>query len=147
MIVRLLDVNVLLALQRPSHDAHRRVYEWFRREGQKAFSTCSITQTALIRLMTNPLLSERKTEPREARRLLDELTQWKGHTFLPADVGFLEATKPFHEKIHGHRQVTDAYLLGLAIHEKGTLVTLDKAIRHLAGDEFAKHILLIGENA
>jgi predicted nucleic acid-binding protein len=28
----------------------------------------------------------------------------------------------------GHRQVTDAYLLGLAIHHKGRLVTLDRGV-------------------
>jgi predicted nucleic acid-binding protein len=33
-----------------------------------------------------------------------------------------------------HKQVTDAYLLALAIHHKGCLVTFDKKIMSLAGD-------------
>jgi predicted nucleic acid-binding protein len=31
----------------------------------------------------------------------------------------------------GHQQVTDAYLLGLALHRKGKLVTLDSSIASL----------------
>jgi predicted nucleic acid-binding protein len=90
---------------------------------------------------------ERQVTFIEARELLDHFTQMKGHSFWPERIGFNKATEPVRARIHGYRQVTDAYLLGLAIHEKGTLVTLDKSIRHLAGNEFAKHVLLIGESA
>lgn len=139
----LLDVSVLLALHRPSHEAHRKVILWFRREGQKAFSTCAMTQAGFIRLMMNPQLSERKAAQNEARQLLDELTQMKDHIFWDSGIGFLEATALLAGGIHGHRQVTDAYLLGLAIHEKGVLATLDRAVRHLAGEEFARNVLVI----
>jgi predicted nucleic acid-binding protein len=40
--------------------------------------------------------------------------------------------------INGHQQVTDAYLLGLAIKEKGVLVTFDKGIQYMAGAEFSR---------
>lgn len=143
----LLDVNILAALHWPRHIQHQRVMTWFRGSGEKAFSTCALTQAGFLRIMSNPVFLKEKIKLSEARQLLGDLTRLKGHTLWPINIDFLEATKPFHEKMQGHRQVTDAYLLGLAIHEKGTLVTLDKAIRHLAGDEFAKHILLIGENA
>jgi toxin-antitoxin system PIN domain toxin len=139
----LLDVSILLALHRPSHEAHRRVIHWFHSEGQKAFSTCAMTQAGFVRLMMNPQLSERKVAQDETRQLLDELTKMKGHIFWASDVSFLEGTVPFAYRILGHRQITDAYLLGLAICEKGILATLDKATRHLAGDEFARHVLVI----
>jgi predicted nucleic acid-binding protein len=45
--------------------------------------------------------------------------------------------------MQGYRQITDAYLLGLAIHNKGKLATLDRGIRHLAGREFAASVELI----
>jgi toxin-antitoxin system PIN domain toxin len=139
----LLDVNVLLALHRPSHEAHRTVIHWFGREGQTAFSTCAMTQAGFVRLMMNPQLSERKVAQNEARRLLDELTQRKGHSFWDSGISFLEATAPLASSILGHRQITDAYLLGVAIYKKGVLATLDKATRHLAGDEFGRNVLVI----
>jgi toxin-antitoxin system PIN domain toxin len=139
----LLDVSVLLALHRPSHEAHRRVIQWFRHDGEKAFSTCAMTQAGFVRLMMNPSLSERKVEQHEARQLLIELMQLKGHIFWDSGINFLEATAPIADRILGHRQVTDAYLLGLAIREKGSLATLDRATRHLAGDEFARNIFVI----
>lgn len=41
------------------------------------------------------------------------------------------------------KQVTDAYLLGLAVREDVILTTMDKGILHLAGDEHSKHVLLL----
>ena len=52
---------------------------------------------------------------------------------LPDEIGFVEAAKAFAGRIIGHQQVTDAYLLGLALHKKGKLVTLDRGVRSLAG--------------
>jgi uncharacterized protein len=46
--------------------------------------------------------------------------------------------------LQGHRQITDAYLLGLAIHNRGKLATLDRGILQLAGSDFAGHVELIG---
>ena len=52
-------------------------------------------------------------------------------------------TKPFFRRLHGHKQVTDAYLLGMAIEEDLILATFDKRIGHLAG-EYAKQVLILG---
>jgi hypothetical protein len=43
-------------------------------------------------------------------------------------VGFVTAVQPFPGRLLGHQQVTDAYLLGLAMHKKGKLVTMDHAV-------------------
>jgi len=43
----------------------------------------------------------------------------------------------------GHQQITDAYLLGLAIKQGGVLVTFDKAIQFLAGAEYGKNVLVL----
>ena len=139
----LLDVSVLLALHWPRHTAHVQAMQWFRKSGEKAFSTCALTQAGFVRIVTNPTFLQDKITFDEARQLLLDLTSTKGHTFWPTSLSFLEATAPLAERILGHRQVTDAYLLGRAIHEKGVLATLDKATRHLAGGEFARHVLVI----
>jgi hypothetical protein len=36
--------------------------------------------------------------------------------------------EPLTPRLAGHQQVTDAYLLGLAVHKKGKLATMDRAI-------------------
>ena len=43
----------------------------------------------------------------------------------------MESLEPFAQKLVGHQQVTDAYLLGLAIHKKGKLVTMNRGVRML----------------
>ena len=45
--------------------------------------------------------------------------------------------------MQGHRQTTDAYLLGLAVFNKGKLATLDRGIVYLAGNEYSGHVELI----
>jgi uncharacterized protein len=139
----LLDVSVLLALHWPRHTAHTKAMQWFRTGGEKAFSTCAVTQAGFVRIVTNPTFLEDQITHEEARRLLEEFTSSKGHVFWNSSVGYAEATMPFADRILGHRQVTDAYLLGFAIREKGVLATLDKATRYLAGDEFARNIFVI----
>jgi uncharacterized protein len=43
-------------------------------------------------------------------------------------VSLLDATQFDHSKIHGLRQLTDLYLLGLAVKHQSRFVTLDGAI-------------------
>ena len=75
--------------------------------------------------------------------MLSRLTQLPGHRFWPMEVAFLDAVRPFSERLFGHQQVSDAYLLGLAIRNKGKLVTLDQAIESLAGSEFRNAVLIL----
>lgn len=50
------------------------------------------------------------------------------HRFWEDDISFVQAVEPFRERLVGHQQVSDAYLLGLAIHRKGKLATLDRTV-------------------
>ena len=83
----------------------------------------------------------------EARRALEHLIQQPGHIFWPDSPAYLDSTKSLFARMQGHRQTTDAYLLGLAIHNHGKLATLDRGIRQLAGNEFAANLELIEQNA
>lgn len=51
--------------------------------------------------------------------------------------------QPLFQATYGTKQVTDAYLLGLAVRNGLALVTMDKGIVHLAGNEYSKHVLLL----
>ncbi|MBT9330272.1 TA system VapC family ribonuclease toxin [Paracidobacterium acidisoli] len=143
MSLHLLDVNVMVALHLPEHEAHSRVFEWFLRTGRKSFCTCALTQAGFLRMMMNPVLTGEKITLNEAQELLDSLVQQSGHGFLQMECSFREAAAPFEDRIFGHRQITDAYLLGLAMRHKAKLATLDKAIVHLAGQQLSSHLALI----
>ncbi len=57
--------------------------------------------------------------------------------------GWSALSAPFAERLFGHQQITDACLLGLAVREDGVLVTMDKGIAYLAGEEYSKNLLLL----
>jgi len=139
----LLDVSILPALNWPHHEAHARVLDWFEREGEKSFALCPLTEAGFVRVMTNPAFSGRRIEVFEAKEALTGLASLRGHRFWPLTLSFAEAIAPFEQRVLSHGQVTDAFLLGLAIERKGSLATLDKAIRHLAGGDFMQHVTLI----
>ena len=139
----LLDVNVLVALHVPGNQDYDRVQQWFAQTGSNSFATCSITEAGFVRISSQLSVKNGPIDFHEVRIALANLASLPGHAYWPMDISYLEATKPFEQHMHGHRQVTDAFLLGLALHHRGKLATLDRAIKHLAGPVFAPSVELI----
>ena len=131
----LLDVNVLIAMAWPTHVAHEGVQQWLRRHAQEGWATCPLTQTAFVRILSNPGFSPNALTPSNAFALVQANLSHPAHQFWPDDVSLEQALKPFAQRLAGHKQVTDAYLLGLVMHRKGKLATLDRAIRALIPDK------------
>jgi len=127
--VCLLDVNVLIALVWPAQEAHNRVAAWFQNNHKAGWATCPFTQTALIRILSNPSFSKDALSPPHAEELLAKNLKHPSHRFWPADIDYATALSSFSQSILGHQQVTDAYLVGLVIHRKGRFATLDQRIR------------------
>jgi uncharacterized protein len=128
MTAHLLDVNVLVALLWPAHEAHEKAQNWFKRNAKAAWATCAFTQAAVVRILSNPAFSPDALTVEEAIRVLRANVEHPTHQFWIDDISFIEATKPFRKRVIGHQQVTDAYLLGLAMHRKGKLVTMDRSV-------------------
>jgi predicted nucleic acid-binding protein len=63
--------------------------------------------------------------------VLKRLTALREHTFWPADLSLTDAISEI-EPILGHRQIIDAYLLGLSRANGGILATLDRGILSLS---------------
>lgn len=137
MIRYLLDTNVLIPLLWPRHTEQARARSWFTAHAAKSFATCSFTQAGFLRLTCSPALTGERFALSDARELLFDLTKWPGHLFWPTSISYFEATAPFERRMHGPKQVTDAYLLGIAKQHGGKLATLDRAIKSLAGPEFS----------
>lgn len=123
----LLDVNVLLALAWPNHQFHplavRRV------SGGARWATCALTELGFIRLSSNPAVVAVRKSPAEAARLLAAMTADPRHAYL--DRLAAPAASDF-ERLLGHHQVTDAYLLALARRHKAVFLTFDTRLRALA---------------
>lgn len=79
----------------------------------------------------------------EARTALQALTAHPRHVFWPDAAPYLDVADLLFKRIQGFRQITDAYLLGLAIRNNAILATLDSGIHQLAGADFAGHVELI----
>lgn len=143
----LLDVNVLVALFWPAHQWHIVTQRWFARKAGLGWATCPFTQAGFVRLITNAAMSGGGLSPQDGLRILEDRLRHPHHRFWRDDISFLAAIAPFRGRLTGHRQVTDAYLLGLAIHHRGKLATLDRGVLSLLPDEsrHREHVEFISE--
>ena len=124
--VHLLDGNVLYALIDEAHVHHAPARQWFS-SLSGGFATCPITQGTLVRLTMR--LGGRGVE--QSLALLAGVTAHAKHHFWP---DLLPYDKVRWHGVMGHRQVTDAYLAGLARHHGGKLVSFDKGLIALHPD-------------
>ena len=123
----LLDVNMLVALLDGDHVDHRRAHAWLDDEIGAGWASCAITQNGFVRVVSQP----RYPSPISPRQAIDRLSGACGsehHAFWPCDVSVLDARKVDGSRLHGPRQVTDAYLLALAMAHHGRLVTFDRSM-------------------
>jgi uncharacterized protein len=144
MTAYLLDVNVLLALSWPGHKAHETAQRWFNRSAGKGWATCPMVEAGFVRILSNPAFSPRAVTAAEAIRALTVNVKHPAHQFWPDDVSVADGLSELQTRITGHLRVTDAYLLALAIRNKGKLATLDKGVLALAEPPARPHVELIG---
>ena len=121
----LLDVNVLIALLDAGHVAHLRAREWLRANQQHGWASCPITQNGCVRILSQPAYPNHQPTPAVLERL-GEAAQHPAHEFWPDDVSILDVVDI--QRVHGPRQLTDLYLLALAVRREGTFVTLDQRV-------------------
>ncbi len=118
--IYLLDANILIALSTPDHSAHGRAVHWF---GQiTKFATCPITQGALVRFH---MRWAQQPSMARAQTIIRRIAAMPQHHFWPDDIDFQTVAE---KGVTGHRQVTDAYLVALAIAHGGQLATMDEAL-------------------
>lgn len=124
----LLDVNVLIALVDPAHVQHDQAHDWFARVGHKGFATCPITENGLLRIVGHP---KYPNSPGSPSVVLDSLTAMRGlqgHSFWADDITLTDAGRVHAARLSSHSQVTDSYLLALALAHGGRLASLDRRL-------------------
>lgn len=139
----LLDVNVFVALLAEDHVHHQLVTGWFNTTPKLRWAVCPFTEAGFLRNAT--AARPGRISMNEATTVLAKIMEHPGFRYLPIAIGWATLSAPFFRRLYGTKQVTDAYLLGLAVHEDLILVTLDKGIVHLAGEEHRKHVLLLAD--
>lgn len=121
----LLDANALIALTVTDHVHHDLMENWFD-ERREPFATCPITQGALVRFLLRG-----GATAHDAVDIVRGLRAADGHEFWPDELGYEQIDL---HGVVGHKQVTDAYLAGLARWRRSRLGTLDRPLALLHDD-------------
>jgi toxin-antitoxin system PIN domain toxin len=131
--IALLDVNALIALLWEEHPFHKRCAQWFSGAATSGWATCPITQSGCVRILSNPAFTANPPSAVSALRILQTATESESNHHFWSDDLPLSALRLRWSKGLGHKQITDSYLIALAIHHHGKLVTFDSRMVALAG--------------
>ena len=123
----LLDVNVLIALLDADHLLHARATQWFDAHARSGWASCPITQNGCVRIMSHPGYPNALPVRAVVERLA-EASASTFHAFWPDDISLLDAQVADPARIHGPSQLTDLYLLALAVRHQGHFVTFDDSV-------------------
>ncbi len=138
--IYLLDVNVFVALLSENHTHHLLVTAWFNTPDLD-WAICPFTEAGFLRNATAPRPGQITMS--EATDVLARMAEEPGYHYVPVTANWQTLCSLFFPRLYGTKQITDAYLLGLAVREDLVLVTMDKGIVHLAGKQHGKHVLLL----
>lgn len=140
----LLDVNVLVALLDAAHIHHIEATTWLARNLRHGWASCPLTQNGCLRILSLPGYLNRQA-PREVASRLAEAVADPSHAFWPDSLSLLDAAHVSWDHVLGTRQITDVYLLALAVSHGGRLVTFDQAISlHAVPGAARKHLHVLG---
>lgn len=138
----LLDVNVLVALTVDVHVHHTRAHAALA-GCVGGWATCPITETALLRLLTNPLVTGRRITAADALAVLVGIRRQPGWEFV-ADRSSLTDPQIDTTTLIGTKQVTDFHLVNLAATENAVLVTFDGRLPGALSPADRRHVEVIG---
>jgi len=132
----LLDINVMIALLDPDHAFHERAHAWWDENHHYGWASCPLTENGTVRIMSSQGYSrEIQFAPGELISQLHQFSTQTDHIFWEDSISLRDETIFAGELIHSSRQLTDLYLLALAVNRKGRLATFDEkiplsAVRH-----------------
>jgi len=125
-----------------AHEAHARTSGGSPRTPTRLGDLCHDPGRLCSHCLQSSLLAAR-VSPRDALEVLRANLQHRAHRFWADDLGVAEALAQFEGRLNGHQQVTDGYLLALAIHQKGRLATLIQGCSCCGSDDEKKHLVLV----
>lgn len=140
----LLDVNVWVALLDEAHVHNRRALALMKRPGLR-IASCPLIENGVLRVLNIPGYSTFGPAGFQAvRDKLDAICSRHDHEFWPDDISLRTKTLVDWSRVLGHNQITDVYLLALAVAHGGCLATLDHRVALVTVPAArAKHLLLL----
>jgi len=143
--LHLLDVNALIALSWPKHEHHARAQRWFARHARSGWGSCAMTQSAFVRITSQPAFGGQSKSIAEATSVLRSILAHPAHRLVSVDFSFDDVLRACTGGVVGHRQVTDAYLLTAAMRANMKLLTFDNGLSTLLASsaERSAHIELL----
>jgi len=127
-VVHLLDVNVLIALIDSVHVFHDQAHRWFGSVGGQAWASCPMTENGVVRIVGHPRYHNYTGAPVAVVETLAELCALPGHVFWPGDISLLDDKSIDRSCLLDASQITDTYLLALAVRHGGRLATFDRRL-------------------
>lgn len=122
----LLDVNVLIALIDPLHVQHERAHRFLRSVAR--WATCPLTENGVVRIVGHPRYPNSPGSPAPVAAIVAGLREHPGHVFWTDDVSLLDSARVDASRLLDAGQVTDSYLLALAVAHGGRLATFDRRL-------------------
>lgn len=124
----LLDINVLIARVDPGHEHHERARRWLDGQSGAGLATCPLTENGFVRIYGHPSYPDGPGSPALALEELRVIRGLHGHRFV-GDTLSIDDPVAFHSLDGiGPRQVTDLYLLALAVRHRMSFATFDGGI-------------------
>jgi uncharacterized protein len=127
-VIALLDVSLLVALFDPEHVHHLIAHDWLADNRERGWASCPITENGMLRVLSNPS-RELRVPLAELALLLRRFREHGHHQFWPDDLSILDTDRVNVGRIRGHKQLSDVYLLALAVRNGGRFVTFDGGVR------------------
>ncbi len=139
----LLDVNVLIALLDSAHVHHRVATAWLDDNLDQGWASCPLTQNGCLRILSSPSYPSPLPLTEVADRLA-QATAHASHAFWADSVSLLDGGRISWRHVLSGRQLTDAYLLALAVDRGGCFVTFDRglALQAVRGAEVERLVTL-----
>jgi len=140
----LLDVNVLIALFDPDHPRSDAVADWLTANAAAGWASCAITENGFARIVSQPGYANPMTV-RRALGLLAAACADQAHEFWPCDISITDDARLNPGRLLRSGELTDIYLLALAVAHGGRLVTFDRRIAlEAVPGATPDHLLVLG---
>ena len=123
----LLDVNFLIALFDRGHTHYQRSHSWFGNNKGNGWASCPITQNGVVRILSQSTYA-RPVSLADATTALRLQISRSDHELWPDDLSIIDASIFDDGRILRPNQITDVYLLALAVKHGGRFVTFDRGI-------------------
>jgi toxin-antitoxin system PIN domain toxin len=126
MTETLLDVNILIALLDANHQHHGVASGWV--DGAGHLALCPLTINGCVRILGRADYPDGPGSVSAAIDRIESLASALKMVFWPDNVSLFDQKLFRRDRVMRPAQVTDLYLLALAVRKSGALATFDRAI-------------------